>query len=241
MPKYEMAGLVIEINVSHGLTRRLCEPYKTEESRRADIAVTVTKEDIEKERSGEPGFSDGYYEFIHVYRRICERLPEFDGMLLHSVAVAVDGKAYLFSAVSGTGKTTHAEQWKKLLGEKVTVINGDKPIIRRIDGVFYACGTPWAGKEGENAPVNVPIAGICKLTRAAENSIRPMEPGEILPLILNQTMRLSDPDGMDRLLSLIDGLVRSTPCWLLGCNISVEAAEVSYRAMSGEKGELNGL
>ena len=234
MPKYRMADLVIEMNVRYAMTIDSCRPYEIFTDEKPDITVTVTDEDLKTERENDPGFPEEYYEFLHVYRRICGLLPQFDGMLLHSAAVAVDNKAYLFSAVSGTGKTTHITKWKELFGDRLTVVNGDKPIVRKINGVFHVCGTPWAGKENWQTPINVPIAGICELTRAKENSIKPVSSAEVLSLILNQTLRPEDPVMMIKLLDLIDALVKEVPCYRLGCNISLEAAEVSYNGMRKE-------
>ena len=229
--KVEMAGLVIDMAVKFPLTQNALAPYRTDEGRKADIVLAPTGEELAFEQSGPLPCTDEYAENIALYRKLCGVLPDFDGFLLHAAAVAVDGKAYLFSALSGTGKTTHITQWKKLLGDRVTVVNGDKPIIRRIGGVYHVCGTPWAGKEDWNTPVNVPIAGLCKLTRSKENFLDPMPSAQILPLILNQTVRPDEPARMIRLLDLIDGFVKSVPCYLLGCNISVDAARVSFDGM----------
>lgn len=229
---YQMAGLVIDIEPKWPMTRDMCRPYRTDDSRRADITVRVTQEDIAAEMAGDLPCTEEYAENLSVYRQICARLPEFDGFLLHAAAIAVDNRAYLFSAVSGTGKTTHLMQWQRWLGDKVTVVNGDKPILRRIDGVYHVCGTPWAGKEGWNTPVDVPVAGLCKLTRSADNFIRPVPSGELLPLLLNQTVRPEEPAQMIRLLDLLDGFVKQVPGYVLGCNISVEAAKVAYQGMN---------
>lgn len=229
--KYEMAGLIIDIEAKWPMTVNMCRPYLTDDSRPADMTIRVTEEDLAAEMAGELPCDEEYAENLSVYRQICARLPAFDGFLLHAAAVAVEGQAYLFSAVSGTGKTTHVLQWKKLLGDKVTVVNGDKPILRCMDGAWHVCGTPWAGKEGWNTPVNLPVAGLCKLTRAPENFIRPLPTAEILPLLLNQTVRPEEPARMIRLLDHLEGFVRQVPCYVLGCNISVEAAKVAYEGM----------
>ena len=78
---------------------------------------------------------------------ICDRMPFYDMFLMHAAVVAVDGVAYIFTAPSGTGKTTHTMLWKKHFGDRAVIVNGDKPLIRLQGGKVYVCSTPWKGKE----------------------------------------------------------------------------------------------
>ena len=63
-------------------------------------------------------------------RKLAEWLPLHDAFVLHSATFDVDGVGVVFAAHSGTGKTTHMLLWQKLLGDKMTIVNGDKPIVR---------------------------------------------------------------------------------------------------------------
>ena len=152
-------------------------------------------------------------------------------MMLHSSAVVVDGRAYLFSAASGTGKSTHTELWLKKFGERAYILNDDKPALRLIDGVWHACGTPWSGKYDISKPVCVPLAGIAFLNRDTTNHIErytgPMAAFELM----NQTLRHEKKTA--QLMSILDRLVSSVPIWKLFCNMDPAAADVSYNAMSG--------
>ena len=154
--------------------------------------------------------------------------------MLHSSAVEIDGKAYLFSAPSGTGKSTHTSQWLKLFGDKACIINDDKPAIRFVDGVPYAYGTPWSGKSDLNVNKGVPVQGICVLERSANNFIEPLDEGTAVYSILNQTIRPRKREYMDNLLALLDRVIAAVPVWRMGCNISVEAAKMAYDAMSAK-------
>lgn len=158
------------------------------------------------------------------------------GLLLHASAVEMDGEAYLFSANSGTGKSTHTSLWLKNFGDRACIINDDKPAIRLFEDGVYVYGTPWSGKSDLNLNRKVPLRGICFLERGAQNEIEPMNPSEAISRIFEQTVRPKERKTAALLLGHMDRLLRTVPVWKLRCNMEDEAAYVSYNAMS--KGEL---
>ena len=181
MFQIEIAGLVIHIENRFEDVYHLCRDYITREDKQADIRVSVSDEEIEKEQEKEPGtrYSDGYTESIVIYEKISNVLAAFDAFVMHSAVVEVNGGAYAFAAESGTGKTTHIRYWKEVLGDRVKVINGDKPIYRffskedclQMGNYFdlardnnetrlYAFGTPWCGKEGWQENTNAPLKAL---------------------------------------------------------------------------------
>ena len=178
---YRFAGVNVQIESLLPDIHKLCEAYRS--SGEPDITVASVQSDIdlERERSeaedvkeGRPvrRFSPGYLETLAVYRAIAEKMPYCDTVLFHGSCVAVDGEAYLFTAKSGTGKSTHARLWRELLGNKAVMVNDDKPLIR-IDGSgrAVAFGTPWDGKHRLSSNIAVPLRAVCALERAADNSI----------------------------------------------------------------------
>ena len=178
-----------------------------------------------------------YLEAICIYREICLRLPERDAFVMHSAVIEVDGMAYAFSAKSGTGKSTHIALWKKYLGDKVQIVNGDKPIVRYRDGVFYAYGTPWCGKEFWHRNVSRPLKAICFIERSQDNWIKRLDTQSSADRIMKQILIPSDALGAIKTFELIDKMLYTVDCWLLGCNISIEAAQLAYNTMSGGKDE----
>jgi hypothetical protein len=161
-------------------------------------------------------------------------MTEYDTLLLHGSCVAVDGMGYLFTAGSGTGKSTHTRLWRELLGERAVMINDDKPLIRAgADGAAMVYGTPWDGKHRLSTNTAVPLRAVCILERAAENAIRPIPAGEAYPMLLQQAYRPMDSMAMSKTLTLIDSLATSVGLWRLGCNTDIEAARVAYEAMKG--------
>ena len=111
------------------------------------------------------------------------------------------------------------------------MINDDKPIIRYIDGEFYVYGTPWNGKHRLDNNVRAPIKAICKIYQSKENVIEKASVKEMLFTVFNQTIRPTDEADMDKLFDIIDKMLKQTPLYKLGCNVSREAAETSYKAM----------
>ena len=121
-----------------------------------------------------------------------------------------------------------------MLQEKAVMINDDKPIVRFVDGDFYVYGTPWRGKHQIGENTRAKIKAICKIYQAKENAIREMSPMQMFITILDQTVRPKEEKEMDKLLSLLDEMVKSVKLYELGCNVSTDAAKLSIKAMIGE-------
>lgn len=238
MQTYKIADVVFEAKLQYPYTKKLCADYEYSGNEKVAFSVEITKEDIDAERVVATEFSDGFLESLALFRKLCDyALANEDAILFHSSAVMVDGKAYLFTAPSGTGKSTHARLWRELLGDRAVMINDDKPMIRYVDGDFYVYGTPWNGKHNLGTNNRAKIKAICKIYQAKENVIKKAEVKSMLFAVLNQTVRPKDVGSMDKLLILIDKMLKKVDLYELGCNISKEAAELSFNTMS--KGESN--
>ena len=158
-------------------------------------------------------------------------MVHFDAFLLHAAVIAVDGEAYAFLAPSGTGKSTHICLWLDKFGNRAQVVNGDKPILRFIDGILYACGTPWCGKEGLENNIMRPLKTLCFLEQSPNNSIRRLSLSEVIDRIFYQLLLPDDEDDFDYYMSLLDKMLAMVDCYLLQCNREPEAAELSYETM----------
>lgn len=228
---YNIADLNVTID-SFGTTEERAEKYRCEPFERTDIEV-VSRWEITKAKH--PDVSDDVGEHMSTANSFYTKLLDFDGIRLHSSAVVVDGRAYLFSATSGTGKSTHTGLWLELFGDKAYIINDDKPAVRLRDGVWYAYGTPWSGKHDISVNKGVPIAGIAVIERAEQNKIEPFKGIEATKILLSQINRPKATEACNRFLELLDKLLTTVPIWRLSCNMEPEAAKIAYEAMSGEK------
>lgn len=220
----------------------LCREYQTAEQD-CEISVETTRADIdyERERSaaedkkeGKPtrNFSDSYLETLAVYRKIADKLLDCDTILFHGSAVAVDGAAYLFTAKSGTGKSTHTRLWREMLGERAVMINDDKPLIKVASHGVTIYGTPWDGKHRLSTNIGVPLKAVCILERSETNRIIPIDKKEALTMLYQQTYRPTEPAAMIKTLALIDRLGSGVKLYKLGCNMDIQAAQVAYTAMN---------
>ena len=230
MFQIEAAGLVIRIENRYDFVQNLCRDYITAPDRPADIAVCVQEEELrrEAEKAPDPSLSDAYHEAVAAYKQISNALPAFDAFVMHASVVAVDGKAYGFAAESGTGKSTLTRRWMEALGDRLTVINGDKPICRFRDGQLLAFGTPWCGKENWQTNTSAPLEALCLLERGEENVICPVDAFELLGELVHH---FHLPGGgrvdMPRLVELIDRMVTTVPVYRMRCRNDSSAAETA--------------
>ncbi len=140
----QIAGVLVAIENRYTFTERLCADYIVDVSPdECDFSVSATAEEIAAENNDEGAFSPAYCESLALYRKMCTHILGYDAFLFHAAVVSYAGRGYAFAAKSGTGKSTHVAQWMHALGDRVTVVNGDKPILR-----WWRCG---GGREGVGA------------------------------------------------------------------------------------------
>lgn len=232
-----LAETDIGIDNRYDFVQRQCAGYLSTGT--PAFTVSVSEEEIREEwEKSTPEVKNsrrdkfGYSESISIYRKICYTMPLYDALLLHSAALSAHGGAYLFSAPSGTGKTTHLKLWMRTHPGEVTIINGDKPLLKKQpDGSFTVYGTPWSGKEGWQSNISAPLKGLCFLRRGEVNAIRRLDEKESADRVMKQIVYPKDPAALTKTLMLSNDILYSAPIWLLSCNISEEAARLSFDAM----------
>ena len=197
------------------------------------FTVSVSEDDIDEEKkiSG-TDHPRGYYESIIAYRKIANKLPEYDAFLFHGCVMELNGKAYIITANSGVGKTTHTRLWLSEFGKEVSIINGDKPTVRIIDGVAYASGTPWKGKEGYGRNTMKPIAGIAFLSRSEINRASEITMESAVTRFMSQIyLPRKNPIALTKTMLLADKVIRGVKLVGLECNMDPEAAHVCRAAL----------
>ena len=229
MKRYLIAGLTVDMDVS-GRTYTQAAPYEIPiDGTPADITLECDTKKLMEQNPGKfPSESD--LEYFATGILFARNVLNFNGYYLHSSSVILDGKAYLFTATSGTGKSTHTEKWCRLFGAHY--LNDDKPVLRLRDGVWMAYGTPWSGKHDLSSNEGVPVGGIACLRRGSENTIAPMPAAKAIPFLLSQTVNRLYQEQVENKLALLDKLLREVPVWELYCRNDDDAAYVAHSAMT---------
>lgn len=236
----KIAGHTARITSLFESTPQYFKAYLTEDP--PEFSIAVTREDIafeqadlleEAHRDGfKPRiFTDPFLERAAIQRAFAEFLFDFGILLFHGSAVAVDNEGYLFTAHSGTGKSTHTRLWKQVFGERAVIVNDDKPFLELTEAGILLHGSPWSGKHGLDANICVPLKGLCILERGTENTIRPATADEALGLLQKQAYRPINAEKEVEFLSLTHRLVALVSLWKLSCTKEQAAAQIAYNAM----------
>ncbi len=232
-----IANFIIEILNKYSRIEEKCLDYNYS-SNISDLSLNISNYDIIKERKDSGNiFSTAYIEYITIYRKLADWLPLHNAFVLHSATFDVDGVGVAFAAHSGTGKTTHMRLWQELLGERMTIVNGDKPIVRFFDDepeCPYAYGTPWNGKERLGCNMRTPLKHICFIERSLTNSCEPMDKKDAVDLMFNQVYMPTDPQAAMCTMQLIDRMLSCCKLWKIKCNMEPQAAEVAYNTIFAE-------
>ena len=154
--------------------------------------------------------------------------------LLHSSLVRrPEGDAILFTAPSGTGKSTQAGLWERYAG--ADTLNGDRSLIRRIDGVWTAFGSPFAGTSGIYRNESAPIRALVVLRQAPENTIRRLNRAEAFRLIYSESVLPRwHHDAHERIIALAAEIVSEVPVYLLACTPDERPVTLLKNTLEGE-------
>lgn len=236
----KIAGHTGKVTSLFESTPQYLKAYLTDES--PEFSVTVTREDIAFEQADlleealrdgfKPRvFTDPFLERAAIQRAFAEYLFTHDTLLFHGSALAVDAEGYLFTAHSGTGKSTHTRLWTGAFGNRAVMVNDDKPFLQLDGSRVWLCGSPWSGKHGLDTNIRVPLKGLCVLERGTENRIRKLSPEEALPTLRKQAYQPLEGAKEAAFLQLVERLSQSVPLWKMACNKDPAAAVVAFDAM----------
>lgn len=235
-----IAGIPVRVHSIYASTKEFCRDFLSEEPPAFEIEMTM--DDIQKEReiagkrddpdiAAPHSLSDADLETIALYRKLAAPLLSYHCVIFHGTVVAVHGYAYMFTAGSGTGKTTHAKLWLKNIKNSF-ILNGDKPLIRFTGNAIMACGTPWNGKEDLGTNAVLPLRAICFLSRDTENHIERIPMEEAFPGLYQQMHLCRGLSETEKQLTLLGEIAGRVDLYRLGCNMNSDAALLSYGEMS---------
>lgn len=234
---YRIAEMNIAVKAKYEDTYRYMQDFLTD-SQEYELYIEPTDEmiryeaELGEEIHGDAG-SPYICEAVAILRVICDYIIDKGGFFLHCSCLKYKDEAIIFTAPSGTGKSTHSALWRRHFGDDVVMINDDKPLVREKDGRFFIYGTPWNGKHSIGNNTSAPIKSVVFLSQAPENKATPISPIDAMALLLQQTVLPSDKAELSKLLDMLGRLVENTPMYRLGCTISDEAVTTIYDQIFG--------
>lgn len=134
--------------------------------------------DIDRMEGAHRNFTEGFLENNAIHALLAEKLVSHDVLLMHGSALCIDGEAVIFTAPSGTGKSTHSRLWREVFDDRVWMINDDKPLLNVTETGITVYGTPWDGKHRLSRNACAPLKAIVSLERGEENHIGPISHAE---------------------------------------------------------------
>lgn len=155
------------------------------------------------------------------------------GFMLHASVAVLNGKAVLFTAPCGVGKSTQANLWEKVMG--ADILNGDRAGVRRTDGAWSAYGIPFAGTSGIYRNASAPIAAVVALAQGPENHVSKLRPVTAMAKILPEiSCRRWDNGFMNEILDLVQDFLFSVPVYFLECRPDADAVHTLHNVLSKE-------
>lgn len=236
---YEFANIKVEINSLYDYIHKMCRNYRIDDCKEIKYVINITEEDIRKEdikskEKDDTFFPDYYLETLAVYRKFLQYSYIDNVFLFHSSSFMIDGNAYIITAPSGTGKSTHARFLNEVYKDRFVTINDDKPLIRFIDGKFFVYGSPWNGKHGLDNNVSYPLKAIFVLKRAEEDRISKMNVGDAFNYIFSQVHKPTGINEVKLIMNLLFKMANSIPCYLLEATNRIEATNASRKVIDNK-------
>lgn len=237
MPRYLIADFVTEFTPKYDNLKKLSEPFLYNGNMPTDIKIKVTDKYFNNlfNRMVEGTTAEMTEEFAYS-GKFNKEIINRNAMLIHSSAIKYKDEAYLFSAPSQTGKSTHTRLWKQAFGNEVEYINDDKPVVRLYSDRAVAYGTPFDGGSGIANNISAPLKAVVFIERAENNSISKLsKTSEILKLLYFSTVRFVGRKSADAMLLNFEMLLSLTNFYLLKCNTDIEAAHIAKDFLCNRK------
>ncbi len=199
--------------------------------------LEIRKEDVDHERMMNTGkrATENSLAILALYRKTAELLIQEEILLIHASAIAYENDGILFLAKSGTGKSTHTQNWMKRFPDKVTVVNGDKPLVKMTGQGAYVYGTPWSGKEKWYTNTSVKIRAVCAIIRDEQNYTQEVTASDFFPYLIQQTYISNDQDHYQKELDLLNQLSSMVNFYKIHCNTETESAEQACSSIFSSK------
>lgn len=230
----ELAGVPVKIRLRHSVYQPIFDRFSTQAEPVAE--AYVTDDEMHRARMLYGGEStDAYLEYSEMCLKVSDALIPHGRIVFHGTAFIWKEKAWIFAAVSGTGKTTQYLWWKRIYGDEIQILNGDKPVLDVTDSGITVHPSPWNGKENMGRMVSAPLGGIIMLQKDEENSICRAETDLSAARLFTQLLfsRLNEQD-VRMACSLEELVIKQTPIWMMHNRGDSESARMCHDTIEME-------
>ena len=241
----ELAGIPLNVKCKYVENKNFFNDYYTDKTPEFTIEpndelIRSVQTDFDHMNAAEEqpivSYNESFLENNAIHILAVEKLLEYNVLMLHGSALAIDGKGIIFTAKSGTGKSTHTRLWREVFGSRVLMVNDDKPLIRVDEAKIY--GTPWNGKHHLSCNISVPLKAIVKLERATENTVVPASVKDALTTMMKRGHIPAEQRQKTLLMDLYIRLINSVPFYNLECNMDPDAARVAYNTLIAQNTKI---
>lgn len=153
------------------------------------------------------------------------------GAVLHASSISFEGKGLLFTAPSGTGKSTHTALWKRMFPEQVQYLNDDSPALRMTESGPVVYGTPWSGKTEINQNLAAPVAAVIFIERGVKNRLRTISGAEAFYRTIREIVFPPVQELREQMTETLSAALSAVPAYVLECDISEEAVRTARQAI----------
>ena len=226
--KIKIVDTVLEINAFNESTKRYCKDFLSEGE--SNYVITMTEEDLKNERTNsEDGKVYVNEEISALYRKIADLLVEENTVVFHSSSFMVNGNAFLITARSGVGKSTHSRNLNAYIGDDFVYINDDKPLIRVDENNVTVYGTPWNGKERRGNNISAPLRAVFFLARGETNTYRKIvNKEEIYVKMISQIYLPKEKAKREKALKVADQILKNINFYEINVTKDIESAKMTY-------------
>ncbi len=227
MQKFKIADVVFEMKLDFEETARWYEPYLYNGEEEPEFSLVANPKRMDYLVKNGVDITPAIAENVVLCTDFNRCLMKYYGSYIHSSALLFDGKAYLFSANSGVGKSTHTKKWLARFGDRAKIINDDKPSFRFIDGKCIVYGTPFAGGTDIQENLSAELGALVFIERGEENSLKKIPPSESIRYLVNQSPKRVNEQMGERQLEMFSMMLTQYPAYLLKCNMDDSAVDAA--------------
>ena len=158
-----------------------------------------------------------------------------EALILHSAYITCQEEGIVFSAPSGTGKSTQAELWERY--KQATVVNGDRSIIGVRNGRGYVYGIPMCGTSGITHNVSAPLKAVIVIRRG-KPGLRRLDAFEAFKALYSEvSVNYWNRTEVEKTMEVIDRITETIPVYLFTCTKEKESADYLYERLFGGEAE----